>query len=404
MTTGNNSPTRLQKFSMSILFRLLQRMKYGRLTLILPDHCEKHFGDPVSPDSTRIEIHDYRFFTDFVLGGTVGLGESFMEGIWDTKDIPALFRVLIRNRSMLTDGSPVTSWLSRQKNRLFQFVRENTLTGSRKNIRDHYDLSNEFFQLFLDPTMLYSCGIYSSENDTCQDAQANKIKRIIDKAHITSTDHVLEIGCGWCGFAMEAVKQTGCSVTGITISKEQYQLAVDRVKQEKLQEKIKILFQDYREVKGLYDKIISIEMLEAVGHRYLGPFFQCCDRLLKPGGLLVIQVITIPDQRYDLYCRETDWIQKHIFPGGHLPSVTVLSEAATKYSNFIMEKLENIGTHYATTLRDWREKYLLNIESISALGFDRVFQRKWEYYLATCEAGFAERILGDIQVVFRKPQ
>jgi cyclopropane-fatty-acyl-phospholipid synthase len=249
----------------------------------------------------------------------------------------------------------------------------------------------------------YSCGIYSSEKDSCEAAQKNKINSIIQKAQIKATDHVLEIGCGWCGFAVEAVKQTQCRLTGITVSRAQYELALNRIKSEGLEKNIEIRLQDYREIKGLYDKIVSIEMLEAVGHRYFGKFFQCCDGLLKPGGLLVIQVITIPDQRYKEYRRERDWIQKYIFPGGLLPSVTVLCEAATKYSSFIMENLKDIGTNYAATLKDWRGKYLSNIESISAMGFNNVFQRKWEYYLAICEAGFAERVLGDIQVVFRKP-
>jgi cyclopropane-fatty-acyl-phospholipid synthase len=323
--------------------------------------------------------------------------------VWDTKDIPGLFRLFIKNRQALKDGYPAVAWLCNQKNRLLYNPRRNTPIGSRENIQQHYDLSNEFFQKFLDPSMLYSCGIYSSEKDSCEAAQKNKINSIIEKAQIKATDHVLEIGCGWCGFALEAVKQTQCRLTGITVSKAQYELALDRVKKEGLEKNIEIRLQDYREIQGLYDKIVSIEMLEAVGHRYFGSFFQCCDRLLKPGGLFVVQVITIPDQRYEDYRWKTDWIKKYIFPGGVLPSVTVLSQAATKYSSFIMENLKDIGAHYALTLKDWREKYLSNIESISAMGFNNVFHRKWEYYLAICEAGFAERVLGDIQVVFRKP-
>lgn len=387
---------------MPILLHLLRKINAGSLTIFFPEGRQEHFGDMTSSLSAEMTIHDYRFFSDFILRGVVGLGESFMAGVWDTKDIPALFRVFIKNRQVLSGGYPGTAWLLRQKNRLVHFARENTLIGSRKNIQYHYDLSNEFFQKFLDPSMLYSCGIYQSDSDSCADAQKNKIKSIIDKARLTPMDHVLEIGCGWCGFALEAVKRTRCRITGITVSDAQYQLAVNRVKQEGLDENIEIRLQDYREINGVYDKIVSIEMLEAVGHRYFGTFFQCCDRLLKPGGLLVIQVITIPDQRYDEYRRETDWIQKYIFPGGLLPSVTVLCEAATKYSNFIMDNMEDIGLHYATTLKHWREKYLQNIESVSAMGFDRSFRRKWEYYLATCEAGFAERVLCDIQVVFRK--
>jgi cyclopropane-fatty-acyl-phospholipid synthase len=393
MTIRKISPTVTQNIYKAIVFRLLQKIRVGHLTVWLPDGQEEHFGDRSSPLSADMTISDYRFFSDVVLRGDVGLGESFMLGIWDTKDIPGLFRLFIKNRHSLKDGYPAVAWLCNQKNRLLYNPRKNTPIGSRENIQQHYDLSNEFFQKFLDPSML----------DSCEAAQKNKINSIIEKAQIKATDHVLEIGCGWCGFAVEAVKQTQCHLTGITVSQAQYELALDRVKKEGLEKNIEIRLQDYREIKGLYDKIISIEMLEAVGHRYFGSFFQCCDRLLKPGGLFVVQVITIPDQRYEEYCQKTDWIKKYIFPGGHLPSVTVLSQAATKYSSFLMENLKDIGTHYASTLKDWREKYLRNIESISAMGFNSVFQRRWEYYLAICEAGFAERVLGDIQVVFRKP-
>jgi cyclopropane-fatty-acyl-phospholipid synthase len=251
--------------------------------------------------------------------------------------------------------------------------------------------------------MLYSCGLYQSEDDTCENAQHHKIRSIIEKAHIESSDHVLEIGCGWGGFAMEAVQQTGCHVTGITVSEEQYRLAQERIRQAGLQDKITILFKDYRHVTGLFDKIVSIEMLEAVGHKYLGTFFKTCDNLLKPAGRMVIQVITVPDQNYEKYRRTTDWIQKYIFPGGHLPSVTVLAEVVTRQTSLLMENLEDIGTHYARTLKDWRASFTCNMDKISAMGFDEVFRRKWIYYLAICEAGFRERAIGDIQVVFRKP-
>jgi cyclopropane-fatty-acyl-phospholipid synthase len=403
MTTKKISSNVVQNICKTIIFRLLQKIRDGQLTIRLPDGQEIHFGDRNSSLSADMTISDYRFFSNVVLRGEVGLGESFMQGMWSTKDIAGLFRIFIRNRHSLKEGYPVAAWLCSWTIRLLDNAQKNTQIGSRKNIEQHYDLSNEFFQKFLDPSMLYSCGIYSSEKDSCEAAQKNKINSIIQKAQIKATDHVLEIGCGWCGFALEAVKQTQCHFTGITVSRAQYELASNRIKSEGLEKNIEIRLQDYREIKGLYDKIVSIEMLEAVGHRYFGKFFQCCDSLLKPGGLLVIQVITIPDQRYKEYRRERDWIQKHIFPGGLLPSVTVLSEAATKYSSFIMENLKDIGTNYAATLKDWRKEYLRNIESISAMGFNNIFQRKWEYYLSICEAGFAERVLGDIQVVFRKP-
>ena len=399
----NQTPTIFDRSCMNLVINLFNKIETGGLTFYLPDGSARYFGDKNSSFQAQMTINDYRFFKDAVLGGDVGLGEAYMKGFWDTDDIPALFSVLIKNRQALANGNMTTAWLVRQKDRLVHALRANTPMGSRRNIGEHYDLSNDFFQTFLDPTMLYSCGLYRGESDTCEDAQRRKLRSIIDKARIESTDHVLEIGCGWGGFAMEAVKQTGCRVTGITVSEEQYQLAQERVLQAGLQDKITILFKDYRHVAGLFDKIVSIEMLEAVGHKYLGTFFTACDKLLKPAGRLVIQVITIPDQNYENYRRNTDWIQKYIFPGGHLPSVTALSQVVTRNTSLLMEQLEDIGTNYARTLKDWRESFTRNLGKINSLGFDEIFQRKWIYYLAMCEAGFRERAIGDIQVVFRKP-
>lgn len=399
----NPLPTVFERSCMNLVIKLFAKIDAGGLTFHLPDGSERHFGDPHSPLQARMTIHDYSFFKDAVLGGDVGLGEAYMKGLWDAEDIPMLFSVLIKNREALSNGNMATAWLARQTDRLLHTLRANTIGGSRKNIGKHYDLSNDFFQTFLDPTMLYSCGLYAGESDTCEDAQHRKMQAIIEKARIESTDHVLEIGCGWGGFAMEAVRQTGCHVTGITVSEEQFELAQQRVLQAGLQNNITILFKDYRKITGLFDKIVSIEMLEAVGHKYLGTFFSTCDKLLKPAGRLVIQVITIPDQSYDYYRRKTDWIQKYIFPGGHLPSVTAMSQVVTRNTGLLMEQLEDIGTNYARTLRDWRISFTRNLDKINELGFDEVFRRKWIYYLAICEAGFRERAIGDIQVVFRKP-
>ena len=399
----NPLPTVFDRYCMTFVIALFEKIETGGLALALPDGSERHFGDTLSPLQARMIIHDYRFFKDAVLGGDIGLGEAYMKGYWDANDIPSLFSVLIRNRKALANGHMTTTWLARKKDQFMHALRANTLGGSRRNIGEHYDLSNDFFQTFLDPTMLYSCGLYGSENDTCEDAQRRKLHSIIEKAQIGPADHVLEIGCGWGGFALEAAKETGCHVTGITVSEEQFALARERVRQAGLEDKIAILFKDYRHVTGLFDKIVSIEMLEAVGHRYLGTFFKACDGLLKPAGKLVIQVITIPDQSYENYRRTSDWIKKYIFPGGHLPSVTAMSRAVTKNTGLLMEQLEDIGTNYARTLKDWREKFTRNVDKINALGFDEVFRRKWIYYLAICEAGFRERAIGDIQVVFRKP-
>lgn len=403
LTIRMKPPGAFQKLCIRIIQGLFEKMTRGVLHMRLPDKRVWEFGGVEASLRAEMIVHDYRFFSRVVLGGDVGLGEAYADGMWDTPDIPALFRVLIRNRDILENGYPATAWIKRRKNDVMHLLRANTPSGARRNIRQHYDLSNDFFRLFLDETMTYSCGIYRSDSDTLEEAQRNKLQSMIDKARIVSSDEVLEIGCGWGGFAIEAAKRTGCRVTGITISAAQHELAAGRISEENLQDRITVLLRDYRFMDGAFDKIVSIEMLEAVGERYFGTYFACCDRLLRPGGRLVIQVITIPDQRYSEYRKETDWIQKHIFPGGLLPSLTVLTAAATGHSSLLMESMEDIGPNYARTLKDWRERFVKNLDRVRVMGFDRSFQRKWVYYLATCEAGFAERALGNLQIVFRKP-
>jgi cyclopropane-fatty-acyl-phospholipid synthase len=264
-------------------------------------------------------------------------------------------------------------------------------------------MGNDFYALFLDDALMYSCAWFQSSADTLETAQMNKLQAIIQKAQIQASDHVLEIGCGWGSFAIEAVKQTGCKVTAITLSKAQYETATARVKEAGIEDCIVIKLIDYRKISGTFDKIISIEMMEAVGHENYKFFFQQCERLLKPEGLMVLQVITMPDYRYNVYRKERDWTQKHILPGGLIPSLSVLSHAMAKHSHFIIEHAENIGIHYARTLREWRMRYLENIEKASALGFDDAFHRKWRYYLSICEAEFARRILNDMQLVLTRP-
>jgi len=403
MTIRKKPPGLLEKACMVIVTKLLACISSGSLDLRLPDGRVKAFGNDDADLKAAMTIHDYGFFTSLVMGGDVGLGETYVRGLWDTKDIPTLFRVFIRNREALKNGYPATAWLTRRKNDLLYLLRSNSLMGARRNIQSHYDLSNELFSLFLDESMSYSSGVYRGERDSLEEAQRRKLQMIVDKGRIKASDEVLEIGCGWGSFALYAAQQTGCHVTGITISDAQHRLAHDRVKKAGLQNSIRILLQDYREVEGRFDKIVSIEMLEAVGEKNFGTFFQQCDRLLKPGGLLVLQVITIPDQAYATYRKETDWIQKYIFPGGFLPSITVLLNVATRHSTLVMETLEDIGRHYARTLRDWRERFIHHHDQLQNLGFNQSFERKWKYYLSICEAGFYEQALSDVQVVFRKP-
>jgi cyclopropane-fatty-acyl-phospholipid synthase len=272
------------------------------------------------------------------------------------------------------------------------------VAGSRR----HYDLSNNFFRTFLDDTMAYSSAIFRHPNEPLKAAQHHKFRTIIQKARLQETDHLLEIGCGWGGFAIEAVRQTGCRVTGITISREQYDLARERVRAAGMADRVRILFRDYRRIGGVYDKIVSIEMLEAVGHAHFKTFFRQVDRLLAPEGIAVIQVITIPDQHYDVYRKTHDWIQKHIFPGGLLPSLTAMVHNMTRHTRLMVDHAENSGNHYATTLAHWHRRYTASRGLVSQLGFDRTFQRKWAYYLGSCEAGFRERVLGNLQLVLTR--
>lgn len=402
-TIRQSPPSPVERQSMKWILRALEATRFGALVIRLPDGRIHRFGSEDDDRAVELRVTDYRFFTRVAWGGDIGFGEAFMAGEWESDDPTAVVRFFIRNRDTIQDGRSRTTVVARALETAAHFVRRNSLTGSRRNIRRHYDLSNAFFETFLDPTLTYSCGIFSKPDDTLETAQHNKLNRIMDLAMIGPDDHVLEIGCGWGGFAIEAVRRTGCRVTGITISEAQQRRAVERVRSAGLSDRIDIHLTDYRHLRGRFDKIVSIEMLEAVGHRYFGTFFRCCDRLLKPDGLMALQVITIPDQHYQRYRRERDWIQKHIFPGGLLPSLTALTQAMTHHSRLTVERVDNIGIHYAWTLRHWRERFLASEGQVARLGFDRTFRRKWLYYLASCEAGFAERVLGDLQIRIARP-
>ena len=401
MTIRRNPATTLQRRCQALVFDYLERTRNGALHLTLPDGSRRTFGGPASP-AARMQINDPRFFSRVVLGGDIGFGEAFMEDEWGSDDVTAVVRFFIRNRDVVQDGRFRTTAASRGLEWLRHLVRRNTLPGSRRNIYRHYDLSNAFFQTFLDETMAYSCAIFPARGASLEEAQKNKYDTIIRKARLRAEDHVLEIGCGWGGFAIEAVRRSGCRVTGVTVSREQYKLARERVAAAGLEDRIRIEFRDYRRITGRFDKIVSIEMLEAVGHTYFKIFFRTLERLLKPDGIAVLQTISITDQRYERYRRERDWIQKHIFPGGLLPSLTILTRTMTRHSRLMVEHAENIGDHYALTLAEWRRRFLAARETVASLGFDRRFQRKWLYYLSSCEAGFRERVIGDLQLVLTR--
>jgi cyclopropane-fatty-acyl-phospholipid synthase len=400
LTIAIPPPTALQRGYMRAVRSLLGGLKKGRLIVQLPDGAEWVFGDPLATAQT-LRVWNYRVFTRLALGGDVGFGESYVDGEWTTDDLTALITLFIQNLDQLDAAAVNPGVLHRLINRLLQMYRRNTVTGSRRNIRAHYDLGNDFYKLWLDPeTLLYSCAVFERPDQTLADAQRVKCRRIIDLAGIGPGDHVLEIGCGWGGFAIEAVRQTGCRVTGITISDAQLQLGRERVAAAGLSDRIELKKMDYRDLTGQYDRIVSIEMLEAVGHDYFGLYFQKCAEVLKPGGRLVVQVITIPDARYEAYRNSPDWIQKHIFPGGHLPSRAILDAALAGVVPLRIARAKSIGPQYAPTLRIWRERFNARADEVRRLGFDDVFQRKWNYYLAYCEAGFAAGYIDDWQLVW----
>jgi cyclopropane-fatty-acyl-phospholipid synthase len=402
MTIRRVAATPLQRRCRAFVENALGNTRHGRLNVSFPDGQHRLYTGPQKGPQAVLEAKDARFFARVVLGGEIGFGEAFVHSEWDSPDPVDVIRFFIRNRKTFDDARYQANWPARALARIVEVGRRNTIWGSRRNIHRHYDLSNDFFRLFLDRSMAYSSAIYGSPDEDLETAQQRKYDVILRKARLQADDHLLEIGCGWGGFAIAAARQTGCRVTGITVSREQYALARARAAAAGLTDRVRILLSDYRHLHGRFDKIVSIEMLEAVGLAYYPIFFRRIDDLLRPQGIAVLQTITIPDQHFQRYRRESDWIRKHIFPGGLLPSLTVLTAQMTRHSRLMVEHLENIGDHYALTLEAWRRRFDAKREAVAALGFDRVFRRKWRYYLASCEAAFRERVIGDLQLVLTR--
>lgn len=357
-------------------------------------------GNSAEPAAT-VNVHDDRFYTTLAAGGAVGASEAYMQGMWTCDQLTLLVRVLLRNTSVLRGLGNAA--YKKPLYKLLHLMNRDSVDGSKKNISAHYDLGNKLFENFLDPTMTYSSGFFEKPDSTMHQASTAKLDRICQKLALSESDHVVEIGTGWGSFALHAARNYNCKITTTTISEEQYQLACQRVKDAGLQERIEIVKKDYRLLTGQYDKLVSIEMIEAVGLAYLGNYFEKCASLLKPAGKMLIQAITIADQQYKFSKRNVDFIQRYIFPGGALPSVTALTNTATNKTDLRMTALEDITGHYATTMRKWREKFYLNVEQITQLGYDNRFLRMWEYYLCYCEGGFEEKSIGCVQAEFTKP-
>jgi len=351
--------------------------------------------------AARIDVHDARFWSRLASGGSVGLGESYVRGEWSSPDLVSLIRLLIANRQALRRVTPAAV-VNTIVDRVGHALRGNRIGRARRNIVAHYDLSNDLYRLFLDDTMTYSAARFEHVGQSLEDAQRAKLRSMAEKARLRPGLRVLEVGCGWGAFAVMAAREYGCHVTAVTLSDAQYDHVVDLIARQGLEDQVDVRLVDYRDLDGTFDRIVSIEMLEAVGHRYLGTYFRALDRLLAPDGLAVVQVITLPDQRERAYRRRPDFIQRAIFPGGHLPSLTSMARAMTRRSQLFVEDLENLGPHYAETLRLWRERFLARVEEVRRLGFDDAFVRLWEFYLAYCEGAFLARYLNDLQLVLTR--
>ena len=394
----------VDRLAMHAVHQRLAGLAHGQVTLV-DGASHRCYGQPdaLCPLSVTLHVHDPRFYSDITFGGSIGAGEAYMQGYWRVNDLTALVRILLQNRAVLDGMESGLARLMAPLQKTLHWINRNTRDGSRRNIAAHYDLGNEFFALFLDPTMMYSSAIFIHPNMTLEAAQLMRLDHICRKLNLTARDHLLEIGTGWGGMALYAARHYGCRVTTTTLSQAQHKLATERVRAARLDDRITLLLKDYRDLDGRYDKLVSIEMIEAVGHDFYDTYFGKCAALLKADGLMLLQAITTADQRYDAARRSVDFIQRYIFPGSCIPSITAMSDSITRSSDLRLTHLEDIGPHYATTLRRWRENFFRNIEAVRALGYPESFIRMWELYLCYSEGGFEERALGDVQMLLAKP-
>lgn len=406
--TGIITSARPDSLFVKIVLGILNNMNKGNLNVVFPWGEEMKFGGDDSSITANIKITDPRFFKKVVLYGDIGFGEAYVEGYWETESITNVISWMIlnvENNPAISGGSRRFSPISILKyiNKVYHKMNLNSRTGSRRNISSHYDLNNDFFRLWLDESMTYSSAIFKSEQTTLLEGQIEKYDRICRELKLKPTDHVLEIGCGWGGFSAYAAKNYGCRITAVTISKEQFDFALKRINDNNLSGQVEVLLKDYRDIEGQFDKIVSIEMIEAVGHEFLPAYFSKIDQLLKKDGAVALQAITSHDSNYKQLRKGVDWIQKHIFPGSLLPSIGIINEVVNKTSNMHLHSLMGFGYDYARTLKEWREKFNSRVEDIMQLKFDTEFVRKWNYYLSYCEAAFKMRNINVVQLVYTRP-
>ena len=397
------SASRFCQFLKKLMFKQLQGLQYGQLSI--REGAENHLFNSyqLTDLSADIEVLDEQFYPYIIFGGSVGAGEAYMQGFWKSKDLTKVVQLFALNQSVMDSVEGGFARISSPLKQFAHWLNKNTHSGSKKNIVAHYDLGNEFFKLFLDPTMMYSAGIFNSEQESMFQASINKLERICKRLRLTSEDRLIEIGTGWGSFAIHAAKNYGCHVTTTTISEEQYKYAQRRIIEEGLQDKITLLKKDYRKLEGQYDKLVSIEMIEAVGHHYFNQFFEKCSSLLKPDGEMLLQAITIADQRFDQAKSDVDFIKRYIFPGSCIPSVDSMSDSIRQATDMRILNLEDIGVHYARTLKKWHEEFMSKLDEVRQQGFSEAFIRMWEFYLCYCEGGFRERVISDVQLHLVKP-
>ena len=402
--TTTPKPRFLDGLAKRALINRLEQIEHGEIILSEEDH-QSRYGQrtPRCPLSVKINIYDPRFYPEVAFGGSIGAGEAYMAGYWHASDLTALIRIFLCNRKVLDGMDGGLAWFTIPLQKLLHRLNRNTVNGSQKNIATHYDFGNDFFASFLDETMMYSNAIFTNPTMTLHEAQLTRLQHICKKLDLKPTDHVLEIGTGWGGFAIYAAKHYGCRITTTTISRAQYDLACERIADAGLSDRVTVLLQDYRDLTGQYDKLVSIEMIEAVGNEYYEAYFAKCSELLKPEGMMLLQAITIADQQYETAKRSVDFIQRHIFPGSCIPSVAAMSHAIARATDMRIFHLEDIGSHYATTLRVWRHNLHTNWSKIRALGYSDEIFRMWEFYFCYCEGGFTERVIGNVHMLLTKP-
>ena len=397
-SSKNNITTR---WLTSLLFQLLEKLAHGQL-IVQEGRDIRTFGKDSSLRA-HVTIHDRRAYRKILFGGSIGAGEAYVDKLWDVDDLTALVRIMVLNMSLLDRMERGLAWLSRPLDLIKHLKNANNKKNSKRNILAHYDIGNDIYSSFLDSTMMYSSAMYPSSESSLVDAQRNKLDIICKKLGLKPGDKVVEIGSGWGGFAIHAVQNYGCHVTTTTISNAQYAEARKRIAALGLTDKITLVQKDYRELTGSFDKLVSIEMIEAVGHKYLPDFFKQCERLLKPDGQMLIQAITIADQKYAQYVRSVDFIQRYIFPGGCVPSNARMMQVLAEKTDMVVRHIEDFGLDYARTIKDWRNRFRNSYEYLLQRGYDETFKRLWEFYLCYCEGGFLERSISVVHVVATRP-